>query len=75
MGISKSKIRSWNLPELLWIIALSLLIQIIIIFYYYSQYNIDITFLIKASEECDKGENVEIGLIGNAAASSLKSRL
>jgi hypothetical protein len=47
--------------------------QIIIIFYNCSQYNIDITFPIKASEECNKGENVDV--TGDAAASSLKSRL
>jgi hypothetical protein len=47
--------------------------QIIIILYNYSQYNIDIKILIKDSEECDKGENVEV--TGDAAASYLKSRL
>jgi hypothetical protein len=47
--------------------------QIIIIFYNYSQYNIDITFPIKASEECDKGESMDV--TGDAAASCLKSRL
>jgi len=49
--------------------------QIIIISYKYSQHNIDITFLIKASEECDRGENVEVGFIGDAAAPSLENNL
>jgi hypothetical protein len=44
--------------------------QIIIILYNYSQYNIYITFLIKASEECDKGENVAV--TSDAAACCLK---
>jgi hypothetical protein len=47
--------------------------QIIIILHNYSQHNIDITFLMKSSEGCDKGENVEV--TGDAAACCLKSRL
>jgi hypothetical protein len=46
--------------------------QITTILYNYSQYNIVIAFLIKASEERDKGENVKVN--GDAAASCLKSR-
>jgi hypothetical protein len=41
--------------------------------YNYSQYDIDVTFLIKASEDCDISEIVEV--TGDAAASCLKSRL
>jgi hypothetical protein len=47
--------------------------QIVIVFYNCLQYNIDITFPIKASEECDKGENVLV--TGDADASCLRSRL
>jgi hypothetical protein len=45
MGILKSKIRSWNLPQLLLIIALLLLMRTMI----NSWYNHFIVFLIKSS--------------------------
>jgi hypothetical protein len=45
----------------------------IIILYNYSQYDIDMKYMIEASEECGKGETVEV--TGDAPASCLKSRL
>ena len=70
MEILKSKIRSWNLSQLLLINALLLLMHIIIIHFMHSKNN----FISNKGlvEECDKEEYMEV--IGADNTSCLKRR-
>jgi len=67
LGVLKSKIRSWSLPQSLLIPALLLLIDIAIIICY-NRYTSNKCLL----EKCDKEENMEV--TGAATASCLKGR-